>query len=1287
MSYTVNGRVATQNPLMDDIVYYTKIILEGIVLKNGEAADNNETEDSVTQSDYYIAIKNGTMRLNYYESVDLYKYLIAYGYSEQDALEYSKDPSLIPLTEVESVLEFCNNTFVDNYVEQNNYYRMLNGYPIYGTDSYNIYIDYDKYSSFFPEGSAIDINFTIPIHEYTPAQLSYIEAIGLLDELKREYITNNTDGTAKMYRYLNFLGTGKRIDIYDARVANNFDILYIPSTNKLVSDRFKELFLINRDIYEKDVYQLAYREGSDYYTQTVMFMILCQTFNDIIVDTPEWFIRRDVIDIKSVQFFLESQGIEYFPDIPLRYQIKIVKNMNKLIAYKSTVRNLDDILEIFSRDDTIIYQYYILKTPNARGNDNIEFLKVPIHEQYDNYIKDSNYRKDYDELAAYDEYWNGEDSEAYVKEKHLEKDFTIEGTKFMGFEYNVDIAEYNKELPYYLGLILTEATDTSRISIDVPSIKQGVSFPIRDLFVFLLCCNGLFTGEELKVRTPDEIITERDKPKPDFEPYIDIDGGNVWSGDGTEDQPVVPEWEVPDLDFGDTENDDPYYNQYVKMYDFGNNYQIDPSEFLRVYDYGDDADLLNAPISLLGEALMASGDPVDDVVTVTEDNCTNFIGQFQVNTVTGDTTLITVDNCRSFIGQTISIQWNWHNIDDHGYISDFNNLTGRVQEYYRHYRMINGGKPGPLDIQSNYYDYIRTDHKNIYIDALGRILGFNVSADLDKLADDLWFRHSAFGFERGYTLEDLGVEGFITKTVYDSYQDLYTVYDNNIKIYDHLVELYDNAGTRDEKMVIKFVIDYLFTLPFQTASNTFYILPSGEIATYYYQILEKYNPILYAKYIEIKSEPDKETRLFNLRNILNDIVDSLSYYINPDQLKYVLSFVYTNSLDSVTHYITELITFFKSWKVQFIDSRINYIIDDSYNNSIGFGDQIGEFKDKLWSTDSNRLTDSLNVTPHYYIEDGIKDSKNMEAEVVDLASHFINDSLIGDFDGGEITKIYSNRLRSSSISDLDENADLDGGNVIDFGKVAYYNIDGGNIPARRNLYDLDGGFANDFSLGTTYLNIDGGKATDYNPNETPDDYYQSDGGPINLYHVRTKSAQTNIDRYNYLGTDVLLSKLHGNYNGIEAVSDVPNNKAVDADFDDQTVMQILDFGDNIIIDPSEDVDIFDYGDQNVGLTVSRRKYVSKAEVEAANNDAVDFGTSRIATLEEIYYELTRFAHYFDNNSAGLNNLIDHRISEILDKPNKVIEKLSDTDYDSKIKNDADTKVQDLRDWFWSINPY
>ena len=81
----------------------------------------------------------------------------------------------------------------------------------------------------------------------------------------------------------------------------------------------------------------------------MMIMIIVQAFDDMIIRAPEYIIRRDVFDLRTIQYIFDSCGVEFFPDIPLKYQKRLVKNLNRLIKYKSCDKNLIDISKLFIR--------------------------------------------------------------------------------------------------------------------------------------------------------------------------------------------------------------------------------------------------------------------------------------------------------------------------------------------------------------------------------------------------------------------------------------------------------------------------------------------------------------------------------------------------------------------------------------------------------------------------------------------------------------------------------------------------------------------------------------------------------------------------------------------------------------------------------------------------------------------------------------------------------------------------------------------------------------------------
>ena len=1393
MPYTINGKVYSSHALMDEIVYHTKLILKGLILKNEKIANENETEDSLLQSDYFLACKNGSMDLSFFPMTK--EMLMEYGCEGVQASQWVADYTEIPEDEREAVLDFCVKYFLEHYEEQNNYYRKLAGMPEYSLtypDDYAVKLSWYNYvddegviRNEFDDRLALDdfnsdFNLDVPIYKYSLNQINTLESLGIMDIIREREIKNKTEtsyktihmggnnvryieDTAEHYLYLNFLGS-KSIDIYTARIADNWDIIWMPRVEYLVESRFKELFALNREDIDRRVNQLAYSVESDYFDEMVMLMIITQTFADMITDTPEWYIRRDVFDLRTVKYFLDSQGVKFFIDIPLRYQIRIVKGLNKLIRYKSTNKNIDDILEIFNVTDVTVYKYYLFKkylytdlsiknndkldpewkmddiydfgdldTDNdfededylldffdidddiqygeegegvlrlyefesedpeesgaydefvepdgqdliydfyneemhpdevhhtARngidildgnelydygfldssviedydeleiihdyGNEDaeyvvetevtnkiinykekrrrlkdawnnvydLEFVKTPIGETYDDYIKDAIYREDYDTVTNQDKYWDGEDVHYYVKNNHYMKDFTIEGTKYMALEYNVSIDAYNYQKEYYLGLLFNGSIDMEDIHIAVPSIADK-EFTLINLVIFIYCCNGIYLDRELHIKDLSKAITDRTKPKPDFEPYADVDGGRPWTNGSS----YVPPEEEPepeeDFDFGNLDVEDYDDGSVAIIYDYGYHIDIDYqnpnliihdfgvisdssidneterneelADYLQgmrycnadfgdetgdvprnqytvnfdfglitdrtretlpddIYDYGlitdtsDDAIILDDDWEMPEEPVPTYNYGYDTIVYVEYDRPYYYCGMVYINQSTGETVVLTKkyidEHWDEIVGRDITIRFYWNTLKPEEYgiyeedldcrhPGDFNDVD--------YYLDIDGGyEPFSGRItRASFYDYINTEHPYTMVDANGRIYGFNMGINLDELSENMGFRHSHFGFDRGYTLADCGCETFIAKKEFDTLEELYRVYDNNTKCYNNLVNLMINATTRDEKRVYDYVFNQLFTIPWD---SSFYILRNGDMATTYDQILQERDYTLYNVYKSLKNEPDTEIRKYNIRNILNDLVDTLSYYIQGDNLKYALTFIATNSFDAMVHYISEMVDFFKSWKVYFLNPRIVYHVDDKQNHKVGYEDQIEEIKIKYWTPGNIKMTDSLDIKILYYpIIPQFDPLLNKGAEVMDIANHYVeHDPLLDkDFDGlyvEDITDQEPYELDGGGVHELTHQqewyAEQNNISVQNERCWPYYNMDGREISAGKDLYELDGGGPKPVDY---YLNADGLAVNDpcvYTPRKTFETidieyFYIIDAGEV-LDHV------------------------------------------------------------------------------------------------------------------------------------------------------------------------------------------
>ena len=500
MAYSINGKVYTDHPLMDEVCFNCKKILKNIVIKNDVLAINSETEESLREAEiFYMQEEDGYVPFSVYPfTVDE---LIAFGYSDIDAKIYAEDRNHIPESDRSSLTNFVNDNFKNTFEEKNNYYRMLTGLPKYGSDK-EYYIELD--TSIVPNsyiGMLVkNEDGKYYIHEQVDKVITVLYSTGYIDEVREQYIGSN-------YSYLNFLGE-KAIDLYTARKAAKWDILYIPNVYYQVEDRFTELYRINRDMYVNRSYQDFFAQTGDYYDQLMIIIVLCQTFSDLVTEVPEWYIRRDIFDIRSCQYFLESYGVAFFKVIPLKYQIKIVKNLNKLIKYKSSNKNIEDILEIFNSKDTKILKYWLYKKRKMNPDGtyvesedimdmyDLEFISSEVNDSYDSYIKDTKYRTPYDDITLMDKYWDGENSHSYTKELIMDRDFTVEGTKYMSIEYNVNLEDYSYQIEYFLGLLLDSSLNTDDIKIAVPSIDDTTSFRLSDLFLFLVVLTNAYESKQ-----------------------------------------------------------------------------------------------------------------------------------------------------------------------------------------------------------------------------------------------------------------------------------------------------------------------------------------------------------------------------------------------------------------------------------------------------------------------------------------------------------------------------------------------------------------------------------------------------------------------------------------------------------------------------------------------------------------------------------------------------------------------------------------------------------------------
>ena len=496
-------KIYSDNPYVDELVYYTMQLGIGTTLKLKDKADECETLDILKKAELYISCIEGTATLKMFngfeygaltQTKDKYGQYYGAGLSVPTAQHLMINPNAIfnlDKTVQDNVLKAMKTYYTEHYIEENEYYRMLNGLPPKG-DAF-IYIEEGRYD--LPS-----LDLTKPIHEMDKGAISILESAGVIDDLFNEPAPDGwTEKKWKQHReYLKHLGK-KKIDVYLARKAGYFDPLYIPEID---SNPIREMYIDklanNRTYTMRAVYSDAYKYNSDYYDNIMAIFIVMITMIDIISRVQEFITRKEIFDIRSCQYLFESYGVDFFPEIPLRYQIAMVKNIHMLLKYKSSAQCMVDICSLFGFDNIKVFKYYLLKDHNMdlstgeysfTGNPDedytLKFIKLPLEDDLDDYIKVASNHLDYDELTDGDPLWDGGKDHDMLKQEILKEEFNIIRTKYISIDTVYDIAKISAEMTYFFNMLYDNYEKEELLKVRIPFIDASTQYQIADVFSML----------------------------------------------------------------------------------------------------------------------------------------------------------------------------------------------------------------------------------------------------------------------------------------------------------------------------------------------------------------------------------------------------------------------------------------------------------------------------------------------------------------------------------------------------------------------------------------------------------------------------------------------------------------------------------------------------------------------------------------------------------------------------------------------------------------------------------
>lgn len=415
-------------------------------------------------------------------------------------LAYQSDRFSVPSELQSKLLVARREREVSEYVEQNNYYRMLNGYP-----------DLEDTEYFYVTESIseeYDIPIDMPIHEIGDKLGNYyinaLQGIGFINNLKAEYPEK---------KYLNYLGSN-RISIQYARTAKNFSILSIQQENVMESTyrEFVRCYEKARIYFMSTCYVYQYRTVIPYYDNFIGLCIFVMAIQQVSMRSIKNATDREFYDEYMVQLLYETYGVPYFSRVDETTQKLIVQNLNLLVQNKATNKVILDIASLLGFNDINIYQYYLIKKRKFESNgrpvikkkqqvntntgkveevydleamNSVYFQKVDIRdENVKDSLSDTLKRVEYHDITYYDPMW-WEDDELH--NEIWKTQYNYMETKYMGITTPYRLTELLFQSILLLKVIMEKQPDLYTVTIQLPKItSKDISLPMVVVLFFAL---------------------------------------------------------------------------------------------------------------------------------------------------------------------------------------------------------------------------------------------------------------------------------------------------------------------------------------------------------------------------------------------------------------------------------------------------------------------------------------------------------------------------------------------------------------------------------------------------------------------------------------------------------------------------------------------------------------------------------------------------------------------------------------------------------------------------------
>lgn len=506
--------VKQTGPLQNIFIDIQKLIDE-IETKDLEAATAAETEESSAaaevwlyaqvKEDAYITYKNWWTKAMFQEIRGNVK-TIEYN-------KYLEKPYTVPYEFQEALREKGREKFLAQFVEKNDYYRMLMGLPsINDTEDDFIYLSEELYTEY-------GVPYDTPVHL-------------LSDHLQNLYMnTDEYKAILEAYpdkKYLLYFGD-KKISLYTARKAKDFEIIRYPSNrtdiNPVILKEFAKIYAECREYIMTILYNERIKELYKNYREFMGLLIMSYALMRLSNVALEGVNTGKYMDDTILHIILSMYGI---PDTMLmnnNVRRDLVSNIKKLIKEKGTQQVYYDIVRILGYQDITISKLLLMKNQkfdeNGTALDEYDpyFVQVDIKDgnPYNTIVTKKAKSYTYHEIIDADPMWWDLPE---VRQLLQDKKYTIADSKYITIESMIHQTKYIFESVYFTRMILDNKDATDKFMISIPELFGTTMVSVYDIILFVICATCLANG------LTGDIISDEDELLAvsgfNFEAYNDI---------------------------------------------------------------------------------------------------------------------------------------------------------------------------------------------------------------------------------------------------------------------------------------------------------------------------------------------------------------------------------------------------------------------------------------------------------------------------------------------------------------------------------------------------------------------------------------------------------------------------------------------------------------------------------------------------------------------------------------------------------------------------------------------